>query len=281
MTDRRLIAYGVAAFAAVIVLANTVYQIDQREQALIVRFGDPVRVVERPGLNLKTPFIENVVRFDKRNIALEAEQEEIIAANQERLVVDAFVRYRITDPRQFYRTLRDERTAVDRLTRLVNSSLRQELGRASSEEIVSGGRAALTKRTRDDMIRRAATSNLGVQIVDVRIKRADLPEANQKAVFERMQTARQQQAAELRAIGEQQRREIVATATEEAEKIRGEGDARRSELFAGSFGRDPGFASFYRSMSAYEAALGQGDTTLVLSPDSAFFRYFEKGPTGN
>lgn len=279
--ERRLIAYGVAAFAAIIVLANTVYQIDQREQALIIRFGDPVRVVERPGLNLKTPFVENVVRFDKRNIAIETDQEEIIAANQERLVVDAFVRYRITDPRQFYKTLRDERTAVDRLTRLVNSSLRQELGRASSEEIVSGGRAALTKRTRDDMIRRAAGSNLGVQIVDVRIKRADLPEANQKAVFERMQTARQQEAAELRAKGEQQRREIMATATGEAESIRGEGDARRSELYAASFGRDPNFASFYRSMAAYEAALGQGDTTLVLSPDSAFFRYFEKGPTGN
>jgi membrane protease subunit HflC len=278
--DRRLIAYAVAAFAVLIVLTNTVYQIDQREQALIVRFGDPVRVVERPGLNLKTPFIENVVRFDKRNIAIEAEQEEIIAANQERLVVDAFVRYRITDPRQFFKTLRDERTAADRLTRLVNSSLRQELGRASSEEIISGGRAALTRRTRDDMIRRAAGSDLGVQIIDVRIKRADLPEANQKAVFERMQTARQQQAAELRAIGDQQRQEIIATATGEAETIRGEGDAKRSELFASSFGRDPSFAAFYRSMQAYEASLGQGDTTLVLSPDSAFFKYFQKGPQG-
>jgi membrane protease subunit HflC len=276
--DRRLSLLAIAAVAVLFVLGNTVYQIDQREQALIVRFGDPVRVVERPGLNLKTPFVENVVRFDKRNIAIEAEQEEIIAANQERLVVDAFVRYRITDPRQFFKTLRDERTADDRLTRLVNSSLRQELGRASAEEIISGGRAALTRRTRDDMIRRAAGSNLGVQIIDVRIKRADLPEANQKAVFERMQTARQQQAAELRAIGDQQRQEIIATATGEAETIRGEGDAKRAQLFASSFGRDPNFAAFYRSMQAYEASLGQGDTTLVLSPDSAFFRYFQRGP---
>ncbi|PTS91207.1 MULTISPECIES: protease modulator HflC [unclassified Caulobacter] len=276
--DRRLTFLAIAAVAVLFVLSNTVYQIDQREQALIVRFGDPVRVVERPGINLKTPFIENVVRFDKRNIAIEAEQEEIIAANQERLVVDAFVRYRITDPRQFFKTLRDERTADDRLTRLVNSSLRQELGRASAEEIISGGRAALTRRTRDDMIRRAAGSNLGVQIIDVRIKRADLPEANQKAVFERMQTARQQQAAELRAIGDQQRQEIIATATGEAETIRGEGDAKRAQLFASSFGRDPNFAAFYRSMQAYEASLGQGDTTLVLSPDSAFFKYFQRGP---
>jgi len=277
-SDRRLTFLAIAAVAVLFVLSNTVYQIDQREQALIVRFGDPVRVVERPGINLKTPFIENVVRFDKRNIAIEAEQEEIIAANQERLVVDAFVRYRITDPRQFFKTLRDERTADDRLTRLVNSSLRQELGRASAEEIISGGRAALTRRTRDDMIRRAAGSNLGVQIIDVRIKRADLPEANQKAVFERMQTARQQQAAELRAIGDQQRQEIIATATGEAETIRGEGDAKRAQLFASSFGRDPNFAAFYRSMQAYEASLGQGDTTLVLSPDSAFFKYFQRGP---
>ncbi len=280
MTDRRLFAGAAVALSALILLSQTVYQIDQRQQALIVRFGDPVREVETPGLHLKTPFIDTVVRFDNRSIALSVDQEEIMASNAQRLVVDAFVRYRVTDPRQFYRTLRDERTASDRLTRLVNSSLRQELGRASSEEIVSGGRAALTKRTRDDMIRRAASSNLGVQIIDVRIKRADLPEANQQAVFERMRTARQREAAELRAKGEQQRLEIIATGTEEAEKIRGEADAQRAQLFASSFGRDPSFASFYRSMSAYEAALGKGDTTLVLSPDSAFFRYFEKGPAG-
>lgn len=280
MTDRRLFAGAAVALGALILLSQTVYQIDQRQQALIVRFGDPVREVETPGLHLKTPFIETVVRFDNRSIALSVDQEEIMASNAQRLVVDAFVRYRVTDPRQFYRTLRDERTAGDRLTRLVNSSLRQELGRASSEEIVSGGRAALTKRTRDDMIRRAASSNLGVQIIDVRIKRADLPEANQQAVFERMRTARQREAAELRAKGEQQRLEIIATGTEEAEKIRGEADAQRAQLFASSFGRDPSFASFYRSMSAYETALGKGDTTLVLSPDSAFFRYFEKGPAG-
>ncbi|GGL38877.1 MULTISPECIES: protease modulator HflC [Caulobacter] len=280
MTDRRLFAGAALAIGALILLSQTVYQLDQRQQALIVRFGDPIREVESPGLHLKTPFVENVVRFDNRSIALNVDQEEIMASNAQRLVVDAFVRYRVTDPRQFYRTLRDERTAADRLTRLVNSSLRQELGRASSEEIVSGGRAALTKRTRDDMVRRAATSNLGVQVIDVRIKRADLPEANQQAVFERMRTARQREAAELRAKGEQQRLEIIATGTEEAEKIRGQADAQRAQLFAESFGRDPGFAAFYRSMSAYEKALGQGDTTLVLSPDSAFFKYFEKGPAG-
>ncbi|OZA66762.1 MAG: protease modulator HflC [Sphingomonadales bacterium 39-62-4] len=269
---------GVAAGALLVLLGSTVYQVDQRQQALVVRFGDPIRVVKSPGLHLKAPFLDQVLKFDNRNIALNADQEEVIAADQERLVVDAFVRYRISDPRQFYRTLRDETVARDRLERIVNASLRQTIGRANSEEVIAGKRAVVMAAIRDDVARQVAASNLGVQIIDVRIKRADLPEANQKAVFERMQTARQQEAAQLRAIGEQQKREIVATATEEGEKIRGEGDARRAELFASSFGRDPNFAAFYRSMQAYEASLGQGDATLVLSPDSAFFKYFQRGP---
>lgn len=278
--QNRLATLGVAAGALLVLLGSTIYQVDQRQQALVVRFGDPIRVVRAPGLHLKAPFLDRVIKFDNRNIALNADQEEVIAADQERLVVDAFVRYRITDPRQFYKTLRDETVAHDRLERIVNASLRQTIGRANSEEVIAGKRAIVMAAIRDEVGRQVRASNLGVQIIDVRIKRADLPEANQKAVFERMQTARQQEAAQTRAIGEQQKREIVATATEEAEKIRGEGDAKRAELFASSFGRDPSFAAFYRSMQAYEASLGQGDTTLVLSPDSAFFKYFQKGPQG-
>lgn len=278
--QNRLATLGVAAGALLVLLDSTIYQVDQRQQALVVRFGDPIRVVRAPGLHLKAPFLDRVIKFDNRNIALNANQEEVIAADQERLVVDAFVRYRITDPRQFYKTLRDETVAHDRLERIVNASLRQTIGRANSEEVIAGKRAIVMAAIRDEVGRQVRASNLGVQIIDVRIKRADLPEANQKAVFERMQTARQQEAAQTRAIGEQQKREIVATATEEAEKIRGEGDAKRAELFASSFGRDPSFAAFYRSMQAYEASLGQGDTTLVLSPDSAFFKYFQKGPQG-
>lgn len=278
--QNRLATLGVAAGALLVLLGSTIYQVDQRQQALVVRFGDPIRVVRAPGLHLKAPFLDRVIKFDNRNIALNADQEEVIAADQERLVVDAFVRYRITDPRQFYKTLRDETVAHDRLERIVNASLRQTIGRANSEEVIAGKRAIVMAAIRDEVGRQVRASNLGVQIIDVRIKRADLPEANQKAVFERMQTARQQEAAQTRAIGEQQKREIVATATEEAEKIRGEGDAKRAELFASSFGRDPSFAAFYRSMQAYEASLGQGDTTLVLSPDSAFFKYFQKCPQG-
>ena len=273
-----LFAGGVAV--ALVILANVVlFKVDQRQQALVVRFGDPVRTVLTPGLHLKSPF-ETVLKFDKRNIALNANEEEVTAADQERLVVDAFVRYRITDPRQFYRTLGTESVAKDRLESIVNAALREEVGRSNSEDVIAGKRAQVMAAIRTKVASQVAASDLGVQIIDVRIKRADLPPANEQAVFERMQTARKQEAAELRAMGEQKRREIVATAYEQAETIRGDADAQRAQLFASSFGRDPAFASFYRSMQAYEASLGKGDTTLVLSPDSAFFRYFEKGPAG-
>jgi len=279
--QNRLTTWAVGAAVVLVVIGLTVFQVDQRQQALVIRFGAPVRVIKSPGLHIKAPFLDRVVKFDNRNIELNPNREEVLAADQERLVVNAFVRYRIVDPKQFYRTLRgDEVVAGNRLTRIVNASLRQTIGRTNSEDVISGKRAQVMGLIRDQIAKQVAASDLGVQIIDVRIKRADLPEANQQAVFERMRTARQQEAAELRAIGDQQKREIVATATEEAETIRGEGDAKRAELFASSFGRDPNFAAFYRSMQAYEAALGQGDATLVLSPDSAFFKYFQKGPQG-
>jgi len=295
MNQNRLFANIALAIGALVVISNTLFVVDQREQAIVVRFGEPVRVINATfgendaGLKIKAPFLENVISIDKRNQTLEADQEEVIASDQERLVVDSFIRYRISNPLQYYRTLRDERTAADRIERLVNSSLRQVLGSATSSDIISGKRSALMQKTLVDVSRRAEASRLGIEIIDLRIKRADLPAANQTAVFRRMQTSRQQEAAQIRAVGEQGKREIIAgadkevaitlaTATEEAERTRGEGDAKRAAIFASSFGRDPNFANFYRTMKAYEAALGQGDTTMVLSPDSAFFRYFDKGP---
>jgi len=296
MTRNNLTVWAVLAFVALIVLANTFYVVDQRESAIVVRFGEPVRVVNArgqggPGLNVKTPFLERTIKFDRRNLGLEADQEEVISADQERLVVDAFLRYRISDPLQYYRTLRDDRTAAARLEPLVNSALRQVLGSTTSTNIISGGRSELMAQTRADVARRAAAGRFGIEVVDLRIKRADLPAANQAAVYRRMQTSRQQEAAQIRAIGEQQKREIIAgadkevaitlaTATEEAETTRGQGDANRTRIFAQAYGRDPAFASFYRSMQAYDAALSQGDATMVLSPDSAFFRYFERGAGG-
>lgn len=295
MNTRSLVLVLAGLFLLTLVF-QTFYVVDQRQQAIVVQFGDPVRVVNPPGksqagLNLKIPFIEQVIKLDRRNIALEAAQEEIITAGQERLVVDAFIRYRINDPLQFYRTLRDEQTAGDRIERLVNSSLRQVLGSASSTDIISGRRAELMQQAKLDVSRRATASKLGIQVIDLRIRRADLPTQNRESVFRRMSTSRQQVAAQLRAQGEQAKREIIAqadkevaitlaTAREQSGQITGEGDAQRTRIFAQSFGKDPSFAAFFRSMQAYEASFADGETTMVLSPDSAFFRYFERGPTG-
>jgi len=294
MTQSRLMVWAVGLVLFLVVIANSLYVIDQRKQAVVLRFGEPQRVVNGfkdndPGLKFKTPFLENVILLDKRNQSMEADQEEIIAADQERLVVDAFLRYRISDPLQFFRTLRDERTASDRLERLVNSSLRQVLGSASSNDIIAGKRDQLMRAALKDVTNRAKQSRLGIEVIDVRIKRADLPQANQQAVYRRMQTSRQQEAAQIRGVGEQQKREIMAsadrevtitlaTATEQSSKLRGEGDAERTGIFAQSYGKDPAFASFFRSMQAYDGALAQGDTTLVISPNAEFFKYFNNGP---
>jgi membrane protease subunit HflC len=296
MTRSPFIVYAVIAFLAVVVLANTLFVVEQRQEAIVLRFGQPIRVIHAPGqpgagLNFKQPFVENVIKLDRRNLALEADQEEVIDANQQRLVVDAFLRYRISDPLQYYRTLRNEQIAQDRLERLVNSSLRQVLGSTTTSDIISTGRDKLMQQSKLDVARRAKASRLGIEVIDLRIKRADLPAAIQASVYRRMQTQRQQIAAQTRAQGEQQKREIVAaadkevaitlaTAQQEGETTRGEGDALRTRIFAQAYGKDPSFAAFYRSMQAYEAGLGQGDTTLVLSPDSAFFKYFEGGPSG-
>jgi membrane protease subunit HflC len=294
MTQQRLIVIGVVVVGFLILLINSFYIVDQRRQALVLRFGEPQRVInafrdDDPGLKIKVPFIENVVSFDKRNQALEAAQEEIIAADQERLVVDAFLRYRIADPLQFFRTLRDERTANDRLERLVNSSLREVLGSAPSNDIIGRRRAQLMTAIRNDVTNRARQAQLGIEVIDVRIKRADLPAANQQAVYRRMQTSRQQEAAQIRGVGEQQKREIMAMAdrevtvtlagaTETSSRTRGEGDARRTAIFGQSYGRDPNFAAFFRSMQAYDGALASGDTTMIVSPNSDFFRYYRNGP---
>jgi membrane protease subunit HflC len=284
MTNQRLTVLGIIAAGLLIVLSQTVYIVGQTNQALVIRLGEVVRTVnaspdDGPGLKVKVPFLETRLLFDKRNQSIQVNRQEILTANQERLMVDAFVRYRINDPVRFYTGLGDDRVAKDRLNSVINASLRQVLGSASSEDIISRRRALLTRQVRENLSDRTTRSRLGLQVIDVRIRSADLPEANQEAVFDRMKTARQQEAARIRAEGAQRQREIVATATQEAGIIRGEADAERAKIFAESFGKDPSFAAYYRSLQAYDASLGQG-TTLVLSPDSAFFRYFSKGPTG-
>lgn len=284
-----VIAIVVVLVVGIVSALSATFIVDQREQALVLRFGDPQRVVQEPGLKFKAPFIDNVVFFDKRLLDLDNPPEEIIAADQKRLVVDSFVRFQIVDPLLFYQTVRSELALRPRLAGAVNSELRRVLGQATLTAIVSEQRNELMGQIRD-AVRREAES-FGINIVDVRIKRSDLPQANSEAIYRRMQTERQREAAEFRARGAEQAQRIraeaekestviVADAEKQSETLRGEGDGVAIETFAQAFGRDPEFFDFYRSMQAYEIALSKDDTTMVLSPDSEFFRFFRQAGEG-
>lgn len=279
---------AVLIVAALIVGYSSLFTVYQTQQALVVRLGQPVRVVNEPGLNVKVPFIDSVIGIDKRILDLEAPAQELIASDQKRLVVDAFARYRIQDPLRFYQTLGSQQSADSQLKILLNSALRRVLGEVTFSHVVRDQRAELMARIRD-LVDHEATA-YGIRVVDVRIRRADLPEQNSQAVYQRMQTERQREAAEFRAQGAQRGQEIrsradrevtvlVAEATSQSEQIRGEGDATRNQIFADAFNKDPDFFAFYRSMQAYEASLRSNDTRLVLKPDTNFFRYFND-PSG-
>jgi len=273
----RLIVIGVAAFAVLVILANTIFVVDQRTQVLVLRFGEPQRVINVPGhrqagLSLKTPFVENIVRFDRRNISLDTQGEEILVQNGARLVVDAFLRYRISDPLQYYRAFNTEALATGQIERLTTSSMREVLGRATVTQVVATDRAKLMQDIETDIGKRVRASKYGIEVLDLRLKRVDLPEANREAVYERMRTDRGQIAAQKKAEGVQEAAKIEAEARKLIGDIRGQADAERAKIFADSFGKDPSFAAFYRSMQAYDESLTQGDTTLVVSPD--FLRYF-------
>jgi modulator of FtsH protease HflC len=274
-----LVLLGLIGFVAYL----TLFTVSQTQQALVLEFGKPKRVITDPGLQYKIPFIQNVEFFDKRILDIDTASQEVIASDQKRLVVDAFARYKIVDPLLFYQSLRDERIASSRIGAILEASLRRVLGSANFVSVVRDKREALMRTIASQVNQEA--SPFGVKIVDVRIKRVDLPEANMQAIYRRMQTERQRQAAEFRAEGEGAARRIRGTAdrevtvikadaTGESERIRGAGDAERNRIFAEAFGQDPDFFAFYRSMQAYEGALKAGDTRLLLSPDSEFFRYF-------
>jgi membrane protease subunit HflC len=279
---------AVLAVAAVILLSSSLFTVYQTQQALVVRLGKPVHVVSDPGLHVKAPFIDSVIKIDRRILDLEAPPQEIIASDQKRLVVDAFARYRILNPLQFYQTLGSQETANSQLSILLNSGLRRVLGEASFIQVVRDERAELMSRIQKLMDQEARA--YGIQVVDVRIRRADLPDQNSQAVYQRMQTERQRQAAEFRATGKQRAQEIrskadrevtvmVAEAESHGQQLRGEGDAKRNQIFAEAFGKDPDFFSFYRSMQAYETGLKSNDTRFLLKPDSSFFRFFN-APSG-
>jgi modulator of FtsH protease HflC len=283
---RLSIAGGVAVILIVLALIvgyGALFTVHQTRQAIVVRLGNPVRVVTEPGLHAKVPLIDSVILIDKRILDLEAPAQELIASDQKRLVVDAFARYRIENALRFYQTVGSVEGGNSRLSTLLISALRRVLGEATFIQVVRDERAVLTARMREQLDREAQA--FGISVIDLRIRRADLPEQNSQAVYERMKTERQREAAEFRAQGSQRSQEIrsradrdvtvlVADATSKAEQTRGEGDAERNRIFAETYGRDPDFFAFYRSMQAYEASLRHNDTRLLLRPDTNFFRFF-------
>jgi membrane protease subunit HflC len=293
---------GVAIAVILLILAivgySTFFTVSQTQQALVVRLGKPVSVITEPGLNVKVPFIDSVIYVDKRILNIESAAQEITLSSKdssptstelvgERLVVDAFARYRIVDPLKYYQTV-GASGADAQLAILLNAALRSVLGAGTLLDVVRDKRDELMTKMRDQIDIRAKP--YGIEVIDVRIRRADLPPKNSQAVYQRMQTERQREAAEFRAQGSQKSQEIraradrdvtvlLAEATSRAEQTRGQGDSERNRIFADAYGRDPDFFAFYRSMQAYDKSMQRGDTRLVLKPDTEFFRYFSD-PTG-
>ena len=270
--------------AAIAVLAFfSIFIVKEVNQAIVLQFGDPKRIISKPGLNFKIPFIQNVVYLDKRILNLDTPPEEVIASDQKRLIVDAFARFQIIDPLKFYISVGNERVARSRLSTILNSRIRNVLGQQELQTLLSEDRSKQMALIQEGVNREA--QNFGIKINDVRIKRADLPQANSDAIFRRMQTEREREAKEFRAKGAEMAVTITSTADKEvtviladAEKesqiMKGEGDGQRNKIFADAFGQDPEFFAFYRAMQAYEKALIGGETSLILSPDSEFFKFF-------
>ena len=261
----------------------SVFIVKEVNQAIVLQFGDPKRIITNPGINFKIPFIQNLVFLDKRILNLDTPPEEVIASDQKRLIVDAFARFQIVDPLKFYISVGNERVARSRLSTIINSRIRSVLGTQRLQTLLSADRTNQMSLIQDGVNNEA--ENFGIEIVDVRIKRADLPQANSDAIYKRMQTEREREAKEFRAQGAEMAAEITANADKEvtvilanAEKssqiLKGEGDGKRNKIFADAFGKDPEFFAFYRAMQAYEKALIGGETSLILSPDSEFFKFF-------
>ena len=271
----------------IIVIAATIFFsifiVKEVNQAIVLQFGDPKRILLKPGLNFKIPFIQNVVFLDKRILNLDTPPEEVIASDQKRLIVDAFARFQIVDPLKFYISVGNERVARSRLSTIINSRIRNVLGQQELQTLLSQDRTKQMTLIQEGVNNEA--ENFGIKIVDVRIKRADLPQANSDAIFRRMQTEREREAKEFRAKGAEMAVTITSTADKEvtviladaqkkSEIMKGEGDGQRNKIFADAFGQDPEFFAFYRSMQAYGKAFTAGETSMILSPDSEFFKFF-------
>ena len=268
-----------------VIIFQSLFIVQEINQAIVLQFGDPKKIITKAGLNFKLPFIQNVVFLDKRILNLDNDPQEVIAADQKRLIVDAIARFKIVDPLKFYISVGNERVARSRLSTIINSRIRGVLGTQELATLLSTDRTKQMAIIQNDVNTEAKT--LGIQIVDVRIKRADLPQANSEAIYKRMQTEREREAKEFRAQGAEIAQKIrstadkdvtvlLAEANKKSEIMKGEGDGLRNKIFADAFGRDPQFFGFYRAMQAYEKALIGGETSLILSPDSEFFKYFGK-----
>ncbi len=286
MSDLRrrflLFVAAVVVIVAIILLFTVPFIVDQTEQALVLSFGQPVRLVEHAGLGFKEPW-QSTVYYDKRLLDYEPAAEEVIAADQKRLVVDAYARFKIVNPLLFYQTMGSELVARTRLNSIISDSLRRVIGGVDLQAVVSASRAKIMHQIRDEVASQA--KGFGIDVVDVRIRRADLPEENSKAIYDRMIAERQreaaqyraqgaQQAQEIRAEADKQRIEILATAQKQGQILRGDGDADSTKIYAQAYEQDPNFFAFYRSLEAYRQSLEGSNTTFVLSPQSEFFKYF-------
>ncbi|MDC1212680.1 protease modulator HflC [Pelagibacteraceae bacterium] len=274
---------------AIVVIGVFVFQslfiVQEINQAIVLQFGDPKKIISKAGLNFKLPFIQNVVFLDKRILNLDNAPQEVIASDQKRLIIDAITRFQITDPLKFYISVGNERVARSRLSTIINSRIRGVLGTQELATLLSTDRTKQMAIIQSDVNEEA--KSFGIKIIDVRIKRADLPPANSDAIYKRMQTEREREAKEFRAEGAEIAQKIrstadkdvtvlLANANKKSEIMKGEGDGQRNKIFANAFGRDPQFFAFYRAMQAYETALIGGETSMVLSPDSEFFKFFGK-----
>lgn len=269
----------------IIAALQSAFIVKETEQAMVIQFGDPVERYTTPGLKLKIPLIQQVQFFDKRVLDVETVPEEVILADQKRIVVDTFARYRITDMLAFYRALASEQQANTRLNNIINSTMRLALGNATLTELLSDKRSELMASIKAQV--NNAVSRMGIEIVDVRIGRADLPEQTSQSIYARMRTEREREAAEFRAQGQElaqtiksqadkERTILLAQAEKQAQTLRGQGDESAINIYANAFKKDPEFYSFYRTMEAYRASLPGDKTTLILNPDSDFFQFFSK-----
>jgi modulator of FtsH protease HflC len=284
VNPRILAAVGVLLVVLGILAMSSLFIVDQTEQALVLQLGEVRRVVRDPGLQWKLPFVQNVIDYDKRVLDFEPPHEEVIVADQKRLVADTYTRYRITNPLLFYQTVGTEEGVRNRLSALVTGSLRRVLGNVTLNDVLSQKRVAIMRQIRDEVAEGA--KGFGIEVVDVRLRRADLPEENSQAIYARMQSERQQQAAQYRGEGaqaaqtvranaERERTVILAEAQRDAQQVRGDGDAQAVRIYADAFGQDKEFFAFYRSLQAYREALTGRDTSFVLAPEGNFFRFFQ------